>query len=188
MDSDILLIEQYKSGNADVFGQLYDKYFKPIYSFVYFRTSHKETAEDLTSQIFMKALEHLRNFSEAKGTFKSWLYRIARNTVIDHYRTSKKDLDIDAIEDAHDSTDIPHEVEHRLLLEKVRAQLAKLPDDQQELVTLRVYSGLSYKEIAAVIGKTEASAKMAFSRIVSLLRESLALLILYAFITIGKLS
>lgn len=186
MDQDLLLIEQYRAGDAESFGQLYDKYFKPIYEFVYFRTNHKQTAEDLTSQSFMKALEHLQSFSGDKGTFKSWLYRIARNTVIDHYRTSKKHLDIDTIADAHDGTDIPHDADVMLMMEKVQAQLHTLSDEQQELVTLRVYSGLSYKEIAAIIGKSEASAKMAFSRIVGSLRESLALLVLYVLITIGN--
>ena len=83
----------------DDFGKLYDQHVKKIYEFIYFKTHHKETAEDLTSVTFMKALSNIESFDEKKASFKTWLYRIARNTVIDHYRMKRETADL---EDAWD--------------------------------------------------------------------------------------
>ena len=85
------IIKDCKKGDLEKFSGLYDVYIGKIYRFIFYKTSHKETAEDLTSETFTKALKSIEGFSANKGTFQAWLFRIARNTVIDFYRT-KKDL------------------------------------------------------------------------------------------------
>ena len=85
------IIKDCKKGDLEKFSGLYDVYIGKIYRFIFYKTSHKETAEDLTSKTFMKALKSVDRFDTEKGTFQAWLFRIARNTVIDFYRT-KKDL------------------------------------------------------------------------------------------------
>jgi len=106
MDNEKDIIVSCQQGDLEKFSWLYDKYIKKIYDFIYFKTTHKETAEDLTSQTFFKALEKIKTFNSDKGTFSAWLYQIARNTVIDHYRTMKKTVDIDDVWDMAEDQDI----------------------------------------------------------------------------------
>lgn len=95
---DILLINAYKQGNSSCFGELYDKYGDDIYRFVLRKVGERELAEDLTSGIWIKTLSSIDSYQEQSGaTFKSWLYRIAHNSVIDYYRTKKENVDIEEI-------------------------------------------------------------------------------------------
>ena len=88
------LIKLIKLGDKESFGILYDRYIEKIYQYIYYKTHHKETAEDLTSLTFVKSLDYLPGFNEDNGNFKAWLYRIARNNIIDHYRTKKIEYNI----------------------------------------------------------------------------------------------
>src|SRR3989338_7003410 len=80
------IVERAKGGEAEAFGLLYDHYLPPIYRFVLFRVSHREEAEDITHQTFLKAWEGIHRYSPQGHAFGSWLYRIARNAVIDAHR------------------------------------------------------------------------------------------------------
>ena len=86
-----------QAGELAHFTLLYERYLEKVYRFIYFKTYHRQTAEDLTSLTFMKALEKVGSYDAGKGRFSSWLYRIAQNTVIDHYRTAKLAANIDDI-------------------------------------------------------------------------------------------
>ncbi len=169
------IIQSCQNGNLEDFSQLYDKYIKMIYNFVYFRTHHKETAEDLTSLAFTKTLEKINSFNYKKGTFSSWLYRIARNTVIDHYRTQKMETNIDDIWDLGSNDDLPRDIETKEKLKKVQEYLNKLQPEQRDLIIMRVWDGLSYKEISEITKKSEAGLKMMFSRAMTKLRKDQAL-------------
>lgn len=170
MESEI--ISKIQSGNTAAFGSLYDKYIKKIYDFIYYKTMHKETAEDLTSQVFIKALKKIDTFNEQKGTFQAWLYQIARNTVIDHYRQQKTMVDIEDVWGLADKSNMEIDVANKHLLEQVEVALAGFTTEQREIVILRVWQGLSYKEIAEVIGKSENSCKVTFSRTIKKLKNS----------------
>lgn len=161
----------------------YDAYVRKIYKYVYYRTQHRETAEDLTSQVFLKAFDKLAGFDESRGTFSAWIYGIARNALTDHYRASRDTVDIDDVWDLHSDEDIVRDVEARERVEKLRPYLQALPKDQRELIILRLWDGLSYAEIAEVTGRSEAACKMAFSRTVARLRKDVpaAILLLMLF-------
>src|SRR3989344_6704647 len=175
------LIERCQQGELNQFGVLYDTYIKKIYDFIYYKTHHQQTAEDLTSHTFLKALRSINSFSNTAGTFQAWLYQIARNTVIDHYRTQKATVNLEDAWDLHDNTDIVRDTDTALKLETVQAALQQLSSEQRDIVLLRVWSGLSYAEIAAIVGKTEDSCKVSFSRTIKKLREQNALLALLLF-------
>jgi len=164
-----------KKVNRDNFGQLYDKYIKKIFNFIYYKTHHKETAEDLTSETFIKALNNLGSFNENKGSFSTWIYQIARNTVIDFYRTKKNNVNVDDIWDLSTDEDILRDLDTAKRLEDVKEYLKTLKSEQREIVILRVWEGMSYKEISDAMGKTEASCKMAFSRTIKTLKETMPL-------------
>ena len=87
------LTAQALQGDKEAFGDLYEYYLEEVYRYVFYRVSNEADAEDLTEQVFLKVWENLPNFQQ-RVPFKAWLYRIARNTVIDHYRTRKKNFPI----------------------------------------------------------------------------------------------
>ncbi|MBI3952529.1 MAG: RNA polymerase sigma factor [Candidatus Doudnabacteria bacterium] len=154
-----------QQGQLHAFSILYDAYVKRIYNFIYYRTHHKETAEDLTSLTFTKALTNIQSFDPSVGAFSSWIHRIARNSVIDHYRTNKSTKDIFDAFDLASNSNVERDVDTAMKLEKVNGYLALLPKEQRELVIMRVWDSLSYREIGEIMGKSEASCKVSFSRI-----------------------
>ena len=178
-EKDIVIACQ--QGDMEQFGKLYDRYIKKIYDFVYFKTHHKETAEDLVSLVFTKALEKIAQFDN-KGTFSSWLYRIARNTVIDYYRTKKSDANIDDAWDLSDDSDIEQDLDVKNKLSEVKKYLQKLTSEQRDIIIMRVWQDMSYAEIAEAVGKSETSCKMVFSRTMKQLRTEMSLTMLILFL------
>lgn len=175
------LVRAVQAGDSDAFGRLYDGYVRKIYDFIYYRTHHRETAEDLTSDVFMKAFAGLRGFDPEHGSFSSWLYRIARNRVIDHYRTAKHAEDIEDVWDVLKSgEDVNRDAETRELLRAAEKLVAQLPAAQRDVVIMRAWDQLSYAEIAEILGKSEAACKMSFSRAVATLRLQAPLALLIA--------
>ena len=170
MDGESELVAKAQAGDSEAFGVLYDFYLDPIYRFIYYKVFSKEVAEDLTSDTFMKALSRLGSYSAGKGRFNSWLYQIARNTVIDYYRTRKDDVALDDIFDvAHDDRTV-EQLDAVAALASVDAYLKTISARQREIITLRLWEGKSFREIAEVLGGTEDGIKMAFSRSVKLMR------------------
>jgi RNA polymerase sigma-70 factor (ECF subfamily) len=158
------LIKECQQGNLEKFGELYDIYASSIFRFVYFRTRHKEIAQDLTSQIFLRAMEKVDSFNSSRGQFSSWLYRIAKNLLIDHWRVKKADLNVDDFWNLSSSEDIAHVAQMEERVTEVRELLKKLNSEQREIIVLRVWDELSWREIAEILGKNEAACKMNFSR------------------------
>ena len=181
-NNDAAIIKKCQSGDPRQFGILYDRYIRKIYDFIYFKTHHKETAEDLTSKTFMKALSNLGRFNADIGTFQAWLYRIARNTVIDHYRTAKIDKNIEDVWDLSGNEDLARDVDTRASLKKVEQYLKKLAPEQRDIIIMRVWQGMSHFEIAEALGKTEASVKMKFSRAMIRLRREMPLALYIGFL------
>ncbi len=178
-DSD--LIAAVRSGHTDAFEQLYERYVRRIYDFVYFKTHHRETAEDLVSVTFLRAYERIDQFDDSRGEFSAWRHRIARNAVIDHYRSFKQNSSIDDAWDLSDDTDVELDADTRLKVQDVRAFLRTLKPEQRDVVLLRLWSGYSFAEIAEILGKTEAACKMSFKRTVEKVQAGLLASILLTF-------
>lgn len=165
------IIEKCQQGNLNEFGKLYDLYIRKIYQFIYFKTHQKEVAEDLTSITFMKALKAIDKFDSHKGVFKTWLYQIARNTVIDHYRSHHPTQNIEDAWEAKDKTDLVQETDSQMKIEAIRKYMENLKPEQREIILLRVWGDHSFNEIAEILGKTEAACKMSFKRVMEKLRS-----------------
>lgn len=151
-------------GQLDAFSVLYDAFLDRIYRFVYYRTGHQQLAEDITSEVFMKALRCISGYKPERASFSTWLYAIARNAVIDHSRTQRPTEGLESVVELA-ATDDPARTAHRTLeLEKVLAQLKLFTPRQQDILLMRLWDGMSHKEIGEVLGMSEASVKMQFSR------------------------
>lgn len=172
IERDKQVVLKVQSGQTENFVVLYDHYLDKIYRFLFFRTNHQETAEDLTSQTFLKALDKIQSFDASKGTFQAWLFRIAHNLLIDHYRSPRKEVDLDHAVNVSSDSSPEKDVDQLFTSLKARQILSTLPEQTQTLIILRVWDELSYAEIASIMEKSEASLKMQFSRAISSLRGS----------------
>lgn len=158
-------------GDRVAFGHLYDAHVNELYKFVYYKTHHKQSAEDLTADIFMKALEHMGSFDPSKAGFRTWLYTIARRTIIDHYRKQKPSTSIEDAWDLPYDTDVVSDLHTQLDVEQLKKYMHVLSAEQRDILMLRLWEDMSFKEVAEVLGKTEGSCKMAYSRALKTLRR-----------------
>ena len=172
------VIAQCRQGDLSRFSLLYDSHVQQLYKFILFKICHKETSEDLTSLTFLKAIEGIRNFNPRKASFKTWLYQIARNNVIDHFRSNRQTDDIEDAWGLQSVTDIAKETGQKLQIEEIQKYMSELKPEQREILLLRIWGGQSFAEIAEITGKTEASCKMMFKRTIEILRDNFAPLIL----------
>jgi RNA polymerase sigma-70 factor, ECF subfamily len=148
-------------GDAAAFGALYDRYVEAVYRYVYYRVRNDADAEDLVSDVFMRALRAIPRY-EPRVAFLAWLYRIARNAVIDRARRSRTQVSFeDAL--AHPGVDHVVEPEQTILAlsdrQAVRDALAKLTPLQQEVIVLRFVEGYNTQEIADLVGKREGTVR-----------------------------
>jgi len=156
------LVERAQAGDADAFGRLYDQYSDTVYRYIYYRVGGKATAEDLTSETFLRALRRIGTFTWQGRDFGAWLVTIARNLVADHFKSSRFRLEVTTGEmlDANEVERSPEDsvlesLSNAALLDAVR----RLNPQQQECVTLRFLQGLSVAETARVMGKNEGAIK-----------------------------
>jgi RNA polymerase sigma-70 factor (ECF subfamily) len=183
--SELAAVTACQQGDLNAFDQLYMLHVEPVYRFLHRRTLIREIAEDLTSSTFIKAMESIRSFNPEKGELRAWLYRIARNLMIDYYRSTRPTVDIESVWDLPSDDIASLATEKHIDAAMLREAMQSLNADQREIVMLRVWEGLSYKEIAMLTGKSETNAKVIFSRAVSSLRSqlpSLTLLLLFPYI------
>jgi RNA polymerase sigma-70 factor (ECF subfamily) len=167
------LVRSAKKGNKNSFSELYEYYITPIFRFVYFRVRSRVDAEDLTQNIFLKVWNHLSDYEQGKDPFSSWLYAIARNTVIDFWR-KKKDWNISELgENTIKSKEEPIDdlIEKEEDLRILRKTIELLTDEQQEVVILKFIDGLLNKEISKIIGKKEDAIRQLQSRAIRILKE-----------------
>ena len=149
------LVQRACKGEADAFGQLYELTVDRIYRYIYFRVSNDETAEDLTSKVFLKAWEHLPNFQARSVPFIAWLYTISHNMVIDHYRTNKPGTPLDEALSVPDDHPLPEaESERRAAVQALRRAMQQLTPEQQHVVTMKLLNGMTTEEVAARLRKS----------------------------------
>lgn len=171
MSDEKSIIEAAAKGDTAQFALLYDAYVRSIYDFIYYKTHHKETAEDLTSETFFRALKNIGRFDTSRS-FRAWLYSIAHNAVIDHYRTSRPTSDIEDVWDLATDDTMIRDADTKRALQEVQKHLSKLSPIQRDILILRLWQELSYKEIAEIVGKSEANSKMIYSRAIARLRAA----------------
>lgn len=163
------LIEQAQRGDGEAFGKLYDRYKVTVFRYIYYRVGgHRELAEDLTTDTFMRAIKALGRFTWQGRDLGAWLVTIARNIITDHFKACHTRLEV-PIGDMRTSVEV-HAVRHqqdtpetvaldRLTSAELLDAIKQLSDEQQECIVLRFTQGFSVRETALAMGKTEGAVK-----------------------------
>ena len=174
-DGEDSIVQHAIRGESSAFGLLYDYYQPKIYRFVILKVGHREEAEDITHQVFLSAWQNIKNYKTKGFPFSSWLYRIARNQVIDHYRTRKVTSAIDEIQPEYIlSPAAAHlNVDKNLEVERVMEAVWKLEGNYQDVVIMRFVEDLTLKETAGALGKTEGAVKLMQHRAIKKLKTLL---------------
>lgn len=155
------VFEAAQQGDNHSFGKLYDYHFDAIFRFIYYRTNHQQTAEDLTEEVFLKAYRSLATLKGGTGTLRGWLYSIARNTIIDHYRKAKETINLDALEELPSYEDsVVDRLEASDDTVALLETLKKLSSEQQTILKLRFFENLSITEIATTLNKSEGNIRI----------------------------
>jgi RNA polymerase sigma-70 factor, ECF subfamily len=170
------LVDLAKEGDAEAFGQLYDHYVTGVFRFIYYRVGSRQLAEDLTSETFIRGLRAIQRFTWQGKDFGAWLTTIARNLVIDHFKSSRARLEIvsETIPEGGATVASPeHEVlaliSNELLFEAVNS----LPSEQRDCILMRFIQGLSIAQTAAAFGRSEGAIKQLQLRAVRSLAKTM---------------
>lgn len=164
--------------DKDAFGEIYERYLKKIYNYVYYRTGNQQDAEDLTARVFFRAMSHIQSYEDKGVPFQAWLYRIAHNLVANWHRdqSRRKIIPLDDYV-AHtlrdDAPDQQAEIseERDMLLAAIR----RLPAERQQLLVLKFIEQKSNVEIGEIMDRTEGAIKSLYHRTLIALRDELQL-------------
>jgi len=162
LEGELNYIKEAKKGNGAAFGLLYDYYVPKIYRFVFLKTGNKAEAEDLVHEVFLSAWQNVYRYRHQGFPFSSWLYQIARNAVIDHYRTSKKNLPIEEVDEELVKVNALYQekLDFDLELEKLKKNISLLKPEYQDVLIMRFIEDLSQEEIAAAMNKSEGAVRL----------------------------
>lgn len=165
---DSALVQRSRNGDADAYAELYRRYLTPIYRYLFRRVGgNLSVAEDLTSQVFLEALNNLSTYRE-RGRFIAWLFTITRRRLVDTYRKREPT----SLEDVPEALlGVSDEYEARENQNRLRQLLSVLDEEKRELLRLRFSAELSFADMAAVLGRNEAAVKMQLYRILDGLHE-----------------
>lgn len=155
-----------KKGDRKAAGRLFEDLFPKAYGFFMTRVSHRETAEDLTQDIFLKLAGKIDGFDESRGGFTVWFWQMARNMLIDFYRSRKETPFSSMSDDVVEGLSVGNmpNVDDKLQFEKIRNFLKTLSEEEQELFELRYVAEMPYRDLAHVVGKTEGALRVAMLR------------------------
>jgi RNA polymerase sigma-70 factor (TIGR02952 family) len=156
------LVHRAQEGDAEAFGELYDHYVTMVHRYVYHRVGDRATAEDVTSETFVRALRRIDSLSFQGRDVGAWLVTIARNIIRDHVKSSRYRLEVTTADmrDADRVTDGPEDaVVTHLANRELLACVQQLGSEQQECIVLRFIHGLSVSETAEIMGKKDGAIK-----------------------------
>jgi RNA polymerase sigma-70 factor, ECF subfamily len=170
------LVADAQQGDPEAFGSIFDAYYGPVYRYVAARVGRPSDAEDLAQLVFVKALEALPRYEERGIPFGGWLFRLARNVVIDHIRTRREHSTLDVVAEHADGDRGPDELAlRRQEMENVAEAMRRLTAEQREAIELRFFAGLSAKEAADAMGRQEGTIRGLQFRAIAALRRELGI-------------
>ena len=167
------LVKRAKDGEVEAFGLLYDYYLPKIYRFVLLKVSHREEAEDLTHQAFLKAWENINQYNFKGYSFGSWLYKIAKNMTVDYYRSFRAEISAEEISDIS-SEDTPFvSIDRKIEWDGLIKAIKQLKEVEQDVLIMRFVEDLSLKEVSEAINKSEGAVKIIQHRAINNLKKEI---------------
>jgi RNA polymerase sigma-70 factor, ECF subfamily len=168
------LVQAAQKGSGRAFGALYDHYLPPIYRFVFYKIMNRQDAEDICHHVFLNAWQNIQSYRDIGHSFSSWLYRIARNAVIDFYRTQKHSLNLsDVMYTLADNTNLEQSAADTLEIETVLYAIKELNEEHREIIVMRFIEDLDNDEIAAILEKSNGAVRILQHRALHSLRKIL---------------
>jgi RNA polymerase sigma-70 factor (ECF subfamily) len=168
------LLERAKEYDGAALAELYDRYAPRIYAYIYRRVSDAHLAEDLTGDVFVRVIKAIQAEQFWQASFQAWLYRIAHNLVVDHYRRGGQATELTLDERLMAAKDDPASVvTERLSRQRLRAAISRLTPDQQQVLALRFGEGLTAREAAEIAGKSVGAIEALQHRALAALRRIL---------------
>ncbi len=172
MESDAALLRRAQEHDLDALGEIYDRYASRMYAYVRARIADRETAEDVTGEVFLRMLEALDKGAFAHTSLLAWLYRIAHNLVVDHYR--RRRFPVIPLQSILAPAELLAEApESEVVHEHVHTAIQDLTPDQQQVIVLRFGQQMKAPEVAQVLGKTEDAVRALQRRALASLRRML---------------
>lgn len=168
------LVVKSQKGDQEAFAKIYDTYVTPIYRYIFYKVK-AEDVEDLTEILFLKAWENVRKYKKRKNTtFKSWLFRIAHNLVVDHYRLNREHSSLNPfISDTKKEADPMRLTQDSLNNDKLKLAISKLKKNYQQILILKFINDLSNTEISEILKKSEGSVRILQFRALRALKAEL---------------
>ncbi|GAA4349326.1 sigma-70 family RNA polymerase sigma factor [Angustibacter luteus] len=170
------LVTLAQGGDAEAFALLYERYVDVVYRYIYYRVGSHHTAEDLTSETFVRALRRLDSFTWTGRDIAAWFVTIARNIVLDHVKSSRYKLEVttaDLLDGDEREPSPEQDVLNRMRDERLVEAMKRLKPDQQECLALRFLQGLSLAETAEALGRSAGAIKQLQLRAVRALHREL---------------
>jgi len=178
IEAEVALIKKAQQ-NPNAFATLYDYYYLQIFKYVMKRVKDKNTAAEITSDIFAKAMHKINKFKFQGFPFSSWLYQIARNEVTDFYRKQQASKYVSVTEDQlnylvdNSQDDTPNKLDKEEKFRKIITALEILSDADLELIELRFFEERSFKQIADILNLTEGNARIKTHRAITKLKNNI---------------
>jgi RNA polymerase sigma-70 factor (ECF subfamily) len=168
------LVTRAQKGSTDAAGQLYERHYRSIFRYLFYRTGDQQAAEDLTGEVFLKMVQALPAYRVTSATFRTWLFQIARNLSIDHFRRSQTHPVVTLEEYIPDGEKAPEsQADQRLTGARLQVALAQLKTEQRDVVVMRFVEEMPIGEVAAVLHKSEDAVKGLQRRALIALRDQL---------------
>ncbi len=159
-DSELALVQQAASGDQTAFAALYEMHADRVYRHVHFQVLDGHDAEDITQEVFIKAWRSLPRYKHTGAPFVSWLIVIARNAIVDHFRSKKDVRDLDESNEPESGSDPVASVEAKFGRAEIRDAVMRLKGDKRTVVMMHFIDGFSYEEIAKAMGKSEGTIRV----------------------------
>jgi RNA polymerase sigma-70 factor (ECF subfamily) len=164
-----------QAGNSDAIATLHQTYHQQIYRYFYYRTGEHHTAEDLTGEVFVKLIQSLPHYQMRQAPFRAWLFQIARNLAVDHYRRMSVRQLTQITEVVEDPRPTPEALaERRLTHDYLRNALRRLTPDQCDVIVMRFLADMPIAEVARILNKSESAIKNLQLRGLAALQQILA--------------
>jgi len=171
-EQDAQLLARALAGDAAAFGDLYERYLDAIHNFVFYRMNGQEEAEDLTEAIFLRAWQALDKNPPREAPFRLWLYRIAHNAIVDHYRLRKDQVSLESATHLSDPVEGPEAfVTRQERTDTLKQMIQQLKEDHQQVLSCRFIIGLSHAETAVVMDRSEEAVRALQYRALGALRN-----------------